>query len=132
MAIHSAADLRISARLTSLLGSVSRNICAEKQQEVLGRASAQAHQTVSRCRKSRSGDIQRSHLAKATKIEDLAAAHQQDSSISPPAALLCIPTTADSIDGVLKVSKAGWCKYCLYLDFSIGIVHFLQNLYSCN
>ena len=40
----------------------------------------------------------------ATKIEDLAAAHQYESNISPPAALICIPTSASSIDGVLKVT----------------------------
>ena len=42
---------------------------------------------------------------KATKVEDLAAAHQYESNISPPAALLCIPTSAGSIDGVLEVGS---------------------------
>ena len=45
----------------------------------------------------------RCNQLKATKIEDLAAAHQYESNISPPAALLCIPTTADSISGVIQV-----------------------------
>lgn len=39
----------------------------------------------------------------AVQLGDLAAAHQTESKINPPAALLCVPTTANSLEGALQV-----------------------------
>lgn len=44
-------------------------------------------------------------MCQVTRIEDLAAAHQHESSISPPAALVCIPTTADSLQKAIQASS---------------------------
>jgi hypothetical protein len=39
----------------------------------------------------------------AVQLGDLAAAHQTESNINPPAALLCVPTTAKTMEGALEV-----------------------------
>ena len=42
--------------------------------------------------------------ASGVQLGDLAAAHQTESNFKPPSALLCVPTTASTVEGALEVS----------------------------